>query len=240
MPDFENQLRTQITKQLTEKTSQLAKVQTVQKNLTNEIAGLKSKLAKFDEVFSDTSTPKVRRKPGPKPKATKAVTAAKTAEPKVRRKPGPKPKAVKAAAKSPKAPKAAKATKTRANNLATQGRRAVAQGLRPPIKKAMIEVMGKKTTNATEIYEGLKAKDWLPNSNDPRAYISYLLSSFKDVFERVEGKGRGQYRVRDGVTTTTTKTTKKTEATAEATSTSSDVDEVLKEAGVIPASAPAN
>jgi hypothetical protein len=242
----ENQLRSQFTKQLNEKTAGLAKLQSAEKQLTAEIATLRARIAKFDEVFAVGGVPtKTRRKPGPKPKTT--VTA-KTDGIKTttRRKPGPKPKAVKvkAAAKT-----TTKATKVKGNNRATQGRRAVAQGLRPPIKKAMIEVMGKKTMNASEMYEALKAKNWLPDSSDPRAYISYLFSSLKESFERVEGKGRGYYRQRDVATTTaktekkaakaeTTTTTAATEVTT--TTTADDVDDVLKEAGVIPSASPAN
>ena len=203
----------------------LTNVQRNAKQLTTEITSLQTRISKINTLLDNTSTG--RNKPGPKPKAVKAAG-------KTRGKPGPKPKATTKA-------------KTKGNNSrATQGRRAVAQGLRPPIKKAMIEVCGKKTMNASEMYEALNAKGWLPDSNDPRAYISYLFSSLKDSFERVEGKVRGYYRVRDSVTAgDTKKSTKKTEPTTETTSAapdatnSSDVDEVLKEAGVIPAS-PAN
>ncbi|MGH7295224.1 MAG: hypothetical protein ACRELB_09835, partial [Polyangiaceae bacterium] len=70
---------------------------------------------------------------------------------------------------------------------------------RPPIKRAMMEVMARETMSAKEVNGALQAKGWLPDSSEPRAYVSYLLSSLKDTFERVEGKP-GCYRVRDGVT----------------------------------------
>ena len=75
-----------------------------------------------------------------------------------------------------------------------EGRRAVAAGLRPPIKDAIASVMGTSTMTIEEIFEGLRAKNWLPNSSEPRQYISYLLSTSKERFEKVPHAGRGVYR----------------------------------------------
>ena len=123
------------------------------------------------------------KKPGP-PKTAAAPAPAK-AEPK------------KAAAKA--AP-AAKPTKKSPKNRAAEGRRAVLAGERPNLKDAMKQVMGNKVMNSQQVYDDLKAKGWLPNSNDPKSYIGYSLSSMKTDFERVADKGRGFYRVKGSVT----------------------------------------
>ena len=78
---------------------------------------------------------------------------------------------------------------------AAEGRRAVARGDRPPMKEAIATVMGKASMGAPAVVEGLKKRDWLPNSKDPQQYVSYLLSSYKDVFKRLK---RGLYKVRSG------------------------------------------
>ena len=85
-------------------------------------------------------------------------------------------------------------------SLAAEGRRAVAEGKRPPIKDAIGKIMGSKTMSIDDIFEGLKAKSWLPNSSEPRQYISYLLSTSKDRFERVASAGRGFYRAKSADT----------------------------------------
>lgn len=78
------------------------------------------------------------------------------------------------------------------NPSAAEGRRAVARGDRPVLKDAMEQVMGRHEMSADEVILGLQAKGWLPNSGNPKQYISYMLSSTKDVFEPVR---RGIYRV---------------------------------------------
>lgn len=79
-----------------------------------------------------------------------------------------------------------------------EGRRAVARGDRPPIKEAIARVLGKKEMDASSIVKGLAAKGWLPNTRPEKTqqYISFILSSTIDVFERV---ARGQYKVRKEV-----------------------------------------
>lgn len=229
---IENQLRTQLTAQKQVNLDGIAKLQA-------NVEAIDSKIAKFDEVFGTTSAQVAgRKKPGPKPKAQKAAkAAAKTVH-----------KAKAAGVKSSKKTAAKKVPAKKGGvNRATQGRRDVAAGHRPSLKDAMTQVMGGKVMNASEVYEGLKAKNWLPNSNDPRQYISFSLSSFKDRFERVEGKGRGFYKVKAGAAASTNGTTgaakaapKAEEKAAEPTSTESDVDAVLQDAGVLPTTASAN
>lgn len=154
------------------------------------------------------AAPKVKGKPGPKPKAKPEVEAA----PKVKGKPGPKPKAKPEVAPKPKGkpgpkpkaekakpgpkPKAEKVKQAKeSSNRASEGRAAVASGSRPPIKKAIAQVMGDKVMHASEVFEALKAKNWLPNSSDPRTYIAFVLSSNKEIFARVPERGRGYYQV---------------------------------------------
>lgn len=75
----------------------------------------------------------------------------------------------------------------------TKARRDVARGKRPRAWVAMARVMGTKTMGAAPLVAALKKRGWLPASENPQQYISYLLSSNKDVFEKVR---RGLYRVR--------------------------------------------
>jgi len=102
----------------------------------------------------------------------------------------------KKAAKTPAKKAASSKGDTNVSN-ATEGRRAVAQGKRPPMKEAVATVIGKTTMTAAEVVTGLEKKDWLPNTNKVQQYVSYILSSNKDIFERVE---HGKYKVQDGVT----------------------------------------
>lgn len=75
---------------------------------------------------------------------------------------------------------------------------------RPPLKDAVVEVMGQRTMTAAQVLKAVEAKYGEikigPNSKDPpedhettpAKYIAYLLSSKPKEFERVE---RGKYRV---------------------------------------------
>lgn len=121
----------------------------------------------------------------------------------------------------------------KSTSRAAVGRREVAEGKRPKIKDAMKTVMGSVVMNATTVFEALKARDWLPNANNPRAYIAYLLSSLRDDFDRVEGR-RGFYRVHGTVSESASATATKRPVRTE---TIDDTDAVLQDAGVIPASA---
>ena len=134
------------------------------------------------------------------------------------------PKKVAAPVEAPpvEAAPAKKSRGIRTNVHAIQGRAEIKAGLRPSIKDAMLQVMADKTLNAAAIYEILKEKNWLPNSNDPRAYIAYLLSTFKDRFERVPEKGRGFYRVKDVLP----------EAKPRKKGNAKNTDKILEEAGV--------
>jgi hypothetical protein len=134
-------------------------------------------------------------------RAAKAAVKAAGKAPKAK---APKAKAVKAAP-AKKTPKAAKisAKKTGKKGVSRQaaGRREVAEGKRPTIKDAIVQVMGNKVMSRHQVHDGLKAKGWLPRSNDTLGYVGYLLSATKakdggHLFERDEAKGRGFYRVR--------------------------------------------
>ena len=141
--------------------------------------------------------------------------------------------APKAAAKAPAKKPAAKApAKGKDNAAAAKGRAEVKAGLRPTIKEAMTQVMGDKTMNAAEIYDLLKAKNWLPSANDPRGYIAYLLSSMKDRFERVPDKGRGYYRVLKGAAPAVAAAKPNGKKAAPAAKGKKSTDKILEEAGV--------
>lgn len=194
------------------------------------VTKLETTLAKLDRAFPDAEQPTTtpRRKPGPKPGTKRNV---KVASPKrtAKNKPGPKPRQVKAAPKT--TPRKVK------NTRAVDGRRAIAQGLRPSIKTAIAVVMNNDTLGATEIYERLKARDWLPNANEPRMYITHTLSKNKDVFDRtnkrgvyvLSDKGKALVAAHNGNTTAPS-----TEPVA------NETDKTLVEEGFIPQAAPAN
>jgi len=92
--------------------------------------------------------------------------------------------------------KRVKVSKVSSSSNAKKGRREVLQGKRPPMKEAVARVIGKRTMTATEIREGLRKRGWLPNTDKVQQYISYILSSTRDIFERVE---HGKYRVRNSM-----------------------------------------
>lgn len=87
-----------------------------------------------------------------------------------------------------------KAKTRRAKDRATEGRRAVASGIRPPLKEAIATVMGKRTLGVGQVLAGLKRRGWMPETADERGYIVFCLSSNKRTFERVS---RGHYKVRE-------------------------------------------
>jgi cell division protein FtsB len=190
---------------------------------TKEVESLRAELKALDTVDVTKSAPTAApvkaaaKKPGPKPglKKKAADPAAKPVAKAVAKKAAaPKAKAVakkaKKAAAAPKktatakkpAPKkaaaAAKPSKSVSSAVA-EGRRAVARGDRPPMKEAIARVMGKSTLDAATVIKGLTEKGWLPNTAPEKTqqYISYILSSSVEVFERIE---RGKYKVKDGVT----------------------------------------
>lgn len=174
-------------------------------DLQQEIHDIKGKIAKFDEVFGTGPT-------------TKASTRTGGRKPRVAT--GRKAQPVKAA-KAPSAPK------QKNNSRAAEGRREVAENKRPKIREAMCTVMGNNIVNGNHVYEALKDRGWLPNSNEPRTYIGYLLSSMKDTFERIEGR-RGYYRVRGTVSPVV-------ETPVVQNNSADDTDAVLQDAGVLPA-----
>ncbi len=85
----------------------------------------------------------------------------------------------------------AKASKTKPAAAPT----AATKGKKPPLKSAIINVMGDQTMTAGDLIEALKKKDWLPESNNIRNYISYVLSQNKDLFG---SKERGKYFLKAG------------------------------------------
>ncbi len=167
------------------------------------LAKAEEKLQLFDDITRGTvkvpvlPSP-VKRKPGRPAK----VKAAQAVEPK--RKPGrPRKEPTEAPKKKGGRPRKTDATPpkkpgrpAKAKLRAAAGRAAVARGDRPSIKEAVRTVMGDKTLNANEILELVKARNWTPDSNDPKTYIAYILSATKAYFERVPSKGRGYYKVR--------------------------------------------
>jgi hypothetical protein len=185
-------------------------------------------------------TPK--KKPGPKasgvkaaaekveailtPKAKKSVVSSangvrlkKDGTPK--KKPGPKASGepvVKATAVKTKA----EAGTGKKKNRAAEGRRAVLAGERPSLKDGIRQVMGSKVMSTQEVYDALKAKGWLPNSNDPKGYVGYTLSADKKSFDRVPDKGRGFYRLKEDIATPKKETTPK-----------KDTDTVMEDARAI-------
>jgi hypothetical protein len=91
---------------------------------------------------------------------------------------------------------------------AQKGKSEVASGVRPPIPSAIRLILGRRTMNVGEILAELVRLRWMPRSNKPRNYISFILSSNAKegkkngpppIFEAVKGKGRGHYCVRDGL-----------------------------------------
>ena len=176
-----------------------------------EVAKLRSKLVKLDDLINDDGPAPTagRKKPGPKPKADETPVATPDgAEKPARKKPGPKPKPKAEGAEAevpkvkgkpgpkPKVKAEASAPKTPGTSRAAEGRRAVARGDRPPLKVAMALVMGTDTCNPEMVYDRMSAKGWLPASSNPKTYLGYTLSSSKDTFDRVPAKGRGFYKVK--------------------------------------------
>ncbi len=110
-----------------------------------------------------------------------------------------------------------------ATTNAVAGRREVLDSKRPKLKEAITRILKDKIMDATMIYEKLNAKGWLPNSGDPRLYISQFLSSHKDDFDKVPSK-RGFYRVAAAKTT----------EAANPPAPVSDTDATLAEIGLVP------
>jgi len=75
---------------------------------------------------------------------------------------------------------------------ATAGRQAVARGDRPPLKQAMIEVMGSDTCNPAMVVERLASKGWTPSAGNPKTYVGEQLAKCPDTFLR---QNRGFYQV---------------------------------------------
>ena len=129
------------------------------------------------------------------------------------------PKAEKApkAPKAPKAEKAEAAPKVDGRSKAARATKAAAKsgkgeadsasdastpspkksaGAKPRAIDAVEMVIGTGTMNAAEVLKALEEKGWLPDSTDPKTYVSFILSQNKPKFERDPSKGRGYYRIR--------------------------------------------
>ena len=180
------------------------------------------KTPRAKKAKAESNASAVEEKPAKTPRAKKAEKPAKT----------PRAKKAKSATGDAEsdAPKATRKGRGKGASPAAEGRRAVAEGLRPPIKEALAKILGGKTMSIDEIFDGLKAKSWLPNSSDPRQYISYLLSTSKTRFERVASAGRGFYRVKTDEAKVEKAKPEKTNGKADASTMS--MDEVLANAGV--------
>lgn len=104
--------------------------------------------------------------------------------------------------------------------------------------ESMVSVMGDQTLSAGEIEEALNTAKLPPKSNNPRAYISSVLSGAKDkngvkLFESV---GHGRHRV---VNTATTRALRKSLNTAEAPA--QTAEQILSEVGLsVPERRPTN
>jgi len=148
------------------------------KKLEGTLKSAKSHLKEVDTLIADNTKLSVAKK---NVKAEKPAKAAK---------PVKEAKATKAAAKV-KAAKPAKEVK------AAKAEKPAKTGDRPTLVEAIKIVMGNKVMNAEAVLAALTEKGWAPGAQDKKTYTSYLLSSNKDVFERVPDKGRGFYRVAD-------------------------------------------
>lgn len=106
------------------------------------------------------------------------------------------PKASKGSPKKSKAKAKAKAkAKTPTNPKVSESRKAVADGRLPPLKLRLLEVMkGSKGMKIPDIVKALDEKNWTPNSKKVGTYMSLMLGSHEDLFERVT---RGVYKIRD-------------------------------------------
>lgn len=134
--------------------------------------------------------------------ATKAVTSGKVKlklDGSPRKKPGP-PKGYHAAstkARATSSKKAAQPAKVKAKSVKTHlkpGPKPARDTGKPSLINAIQQVMGTKTMNAEAVFANLEAKGWLPESNDPKGYVRYTLSSKKEIFLRVKDK-RGFYHL---------------------------------------------
>jgi hypothetical protein len=101
----------------------------------------------------------------------------------------------------------------------------------PSLISATQMVMGSKTMNAGQVFEGLKAKGWLPNSSDPLGYIRYTLSKNKDIFHRAEGK-RGYYTLSKEALRSDRGAASKVTSTHDIDAVVDDVDDLLSKSGI--------
>jgi len=195
------------------------------------VAPKKAKKAKTRKTRKTKAAPKAAASAAPKaaasPKA--AATPKKVTKTKGKKKATKTKSAPKKAPAKKKPAKKAKAAKAKDTTAIAEGRRAVARGDRPPLVEAVATVMGSKVMNSGMILEKLTAKGWQPNSNDSKSYLSYVLSSNKEAFEKVPEKGRGYYRVKPGFAP---KSKRVQTASPAAVAGSKDTDATLAEMGL--------
>lgn len=141
----------------------------------------REQLQKFDQAFNYNEESVAETTPVTKGRKAKPATAKST-----------KKKAeVKQTKQTKKA--AAKTDKVAKNDKATEGRRSVLRGERPPLKEAMIQIMGDRETSASAMASDLIQRGWAPKSGNLQNYISFTFSKNNDTFERVS---HGVYRVK--------------------------------------------
>ncbi len=95
---------------------------------------------------------------------------------------------VRAAQKTIQAQKAPKSTHY-AN--CAQGKREIRAGLRPPMREAILAVVGDTIVTPAGICDELERRNWLPTSRSPRSYVTKMITSLAPHIERVS---RGYYR----------------------------------------------
>jgi len=112
------------------------------------------------------------------------------------KKPGPKPKGGEKAASG-------KGVTDAASEAPTPSPKKTTTGAKPRAIDAVEMVLTEHgTMKAGEVVAALEAKGWMPASNDPKTYISFILSQNKEKFERDPAKPRGHYRVKGSGATT--------------------------------------
>lgn len=67
---------------------------------------------------------------------------------------------------------------------------------RPSLFRAVCLVMGEKNMTAKQVLEELTARNWMPLSTRPQAYIATYLQRNRYAFERVPAPGSAVFRVK--------------------------------------------
>lgn len=147
----------------------------------------REQLRKFDDIFGPGEASAETAAPAPtngRAKGTATATATVRRGPKPgqpRNKPGPKPKTDKP---------------VKAKTNTSVGRNAVLSRERPPLKEAMVNVMGDKEMSAGDVIEALTKRNWAPAAAKPKEYIGFMFSKNSDTFQNVS---RGIWKVKANV-----------------------------------------